>query len=241
MDDVAIGRRFRAIRHRLQWRQADVAARAAVSQDRISMIERGRIDHMPLVELRRVARALDAELVQLLRWRGGDLDRLIDEGHAWLLGVAATLLRESGWLVQAEVSYAIYRERGSIDLLAWHARRAVLLVIEVKTELVSIEETLRKHDEKVRHAGAIAAERFGWHAGSVTRILVLPSLSTPRRQVARHGSVLGASYPMRGFELRRWLRDPIGPTAGLLFLEGEERSGARSHRVARKRIRRSHR
>jgi hypothetical protein len=56
----------------------------------------------------------------------------------------------------------VFGERGSIDLLAWHESSRTLLVIELKTELTSVEETLRRHDSKVRLAPGIARERFGW-------------------------------------------------------------------------------
>jgi hypothetical protein len=40
------------------------------------------------------------------------------------------------------VTFSIYGERGSIDLLAWHSETRTLLVVELKSELTSIEETL---------------------------------------------------------------------------------------------------
>jgi hypothetical protein len=39
-----------------------------------------------------------------------------------------------------EASYSIYGERGSIDILAGHATTRSMLVVEVKSELMSIEE-----------------------------------------------------------------------------------------------------
>jgi Holliday junction resolvase-like predicted endonuclease len=71
----------------------------------------------------------------------------------------------------------VYGERGSIDLLAWHEATRTLLVVEVKTEVASIEATLRKHDEKVRLARRVAADRFGWQATVTSRLLVLPRTS----------------------------------------------------------------
>ena len=61
-----------------------------------------------------------------------------------------------------------------LDILAGHVRSGCVAVIEIKTELVSIEQTARRLDEKVRLAGPIAAERFGWSPHSVSKILVLP-------------------------------------------------------------------
>ena len=233
--DVRIGARFRALRHRLGWRQEDVAHRAGISQDVVSFVERGLLERVSIRNLRAIAGALDAEFFIQLRWRGGDLDRLVDEGHATLVGAITRLLTSRGWQVRIEVTYAVYRERGSIDVLAWHAATRTLLVVEVKSDLTSIEETLRKHDEKTRLAPRIAAADLGWVAASVARLLVLPDLSTPRRRVARHEAALGAAYPARRQWLRDWLGAPTGRMSGLLFVDaagGSQRPGS----TARKRI-----
>lgn len=217
----------------MAWRQADLGARAGVAQDTVSRIERGRLESMPIGRLRAVARALDADLILTVRWRGGDLDRLLDEGHATLVGHVTQLLTALGWEVKPEVTFAVYAERGSIDVLAWHAASRTLLVVEVKTELVSVEETLRRHDVKVRLAARIAGERFGWQPFVVGRLLVLPDTSVARRRVARHGPVLMRAYPARSSTVRRWLRSPTGAIAGLAFVS--DRTAAQA--VGRKRIR----
>ena len=236
MQDIRIGARFRALRHRLGWRQGDLAARAAVSQHLISLIERGRLEEVSLARVRRVARELEADVALQIRWRGGDLDRLVDEGHAWIVDRVVELLSRGDWEVRVEVSYSVYGERGSIDLLGWHAAERVLLVVEVKTDLVAIEETLRKHGEKARLASRIAVDQLGWNARVIARLLVLPALATSRRRVARHDGVMRAAYPDRGPELRRWLAAPTARAAsGLLFLHVDRSSRA----LGRRRIRRS--
>jgi hypothetical protein len=132
-------------------------------------------------------------------------------------------------------------ERGSIDILAWHAPSRTLLVVEVKTELTSLEETLRRHDAKQRLAAAIAVERFGWPSpASVNRLLVLPGQSTPRRHVRRHAAVLDAAYRVRGDAARRWLRSPDGPVSLLIFAPGTHVTRGRRGGVSRRRIRRAH-
>src|SRR3954454_3286763 len=178
MDDLRIGRIGRALRHRLEWRQADLGERVGLSQAQVSLFERGRIDGMPIGTLRRILRGLDAELVLTVRWRGGDLERLLDARHARLGDDLTRLLRPEGWELAPEVSYSVFGERGSIDLLGWHAVTATLLVVEVKSEITSVEATLRKHDEKARLAPRIAEERFGWHAEAVGRLLVMPEHRT---------------------------------------------------------------
>lgn len=240
MDDGRVGRALRAIRHHFGWRQGDVGERARVSQQAVSVAERGIIDAMPLRRLRQIARALDADIVVTVRWRGGDLDRLLDEGHASLIGAVLRSLEDFGWEVRPEVTFSVYGERGSIDILAWHAPSRTLLVIEVKTELTSVEETLRRHDAKVRLAADIGRERFGWEARQVARLLVLPDVSTARRRVERHDAVLGRAYPARGSTVRTWLRAPASPMAGLLFVSPAGGRGQRTS-LSRKRIRRRRR
>jgi len=214
--------------------------RAGVSQDAVSRAERGRLEEMTVRRVRAITRALDAELVLVVRWRGGDLERLLDEGHAAVLGASAGMLQADGWQVIAEVTYAVFGERGSIDLLAWHAASRCLLVVEVKTALVSVEGTMRKHDEKVRLASGIATERFGWRASAVARLLVLPDTSTARRAVERHAAVLDGAYSLRADALRQWLRTPAdgdGGVSGLLFAPGTRGVRGIGRRITRKRIR----
>jgi transcriptional regulator with XRE-family HTH domain len=236
MDDAGLGRRFRALRHRLGWRQQDVGERAGISQDVVSLAEVGRIEDVSVRALRRHARALGAELRIDLWFRGAELDRLMDEGHAALVGAVASRLLSLGWEVRPEVSFAVYAERGSIDLVAWHAASRTLLVIEVKTELVSLEETLRRHDAKVRLASKVVAERFGWQPARVARLLVLPDGTTPRRQVERHDEVLRTAYPLRGRALRAWLREPAGSIAGLAYLPSTKDGRPMGRAASRRRV-----
>lgn len=235
VDDLRLGRIARALRHRRGWRQSDVAAASQLSQDAISRIERGRIAALPLAKLRRAAAALDADIRVTLHWRGGELDRLIDEGHAHLVGRTVELLKGIGWHVRTEVSFSIFGERGSIDVLAWHASTRTLLVVEIKTELTTVEETIRRHGAKARLGPQIAAEQLGWRAASVGRLLVLPDLSTPRRRVERHAPVLAAAYPDRGIALRKWLGEPDRAASGLMFIRSDR--GRTAGPIGRKRIR----
>jgi transcriptional regulator with XRE-family HTH domain len=218
MDPVRFGSAIRALRRQRGWRQIDLAAAAGVSHDTVSRAENGRLAGLLFGSVERIATALGATIVLDLRWRGGALDRLLDERHAALAGVMMRRLRRVGWEVQAEVSYSHYGERGSIDLLGWHAASASLVVIEVKTQLASVEETLRKHDEKVRLARQIAGDRFGWRARQLGRLLVLPAENTARRRVARHSDVLDVALPARGPVINQWLARPAGALSGILFV-----------------------
>jgi DNA-binding XRE family transcriptional regulator len=73
MNDVVIGRSLRALRTRLSMRQVDVARKAHVSQQLVSKIECGRLACVSMATLRRVLAAVNADVVTLVRWRGGEV------------------------------------------------------------------------------------------------------------------------------------------------------------------------
>jgi transcriptional regulator with XRE-family HTH domain len=238
VDDVRLGRVIRALRRRHGWRQVDLAQRAGVSQQEVSLLERGHLASVPLRIIRAVLAALDASAEVDVRWRGGALDRLLDERHAELVGHTVKSLIAFGWEAQIEVSYSSYGERGSIDVVGWHAGLGLLLVVEVKTELTSIEATLRKHDEKCRLAGRTTEDRFGWRPRAVARLLVAPPDRTTRRRLERADAVMRAAYPARGPAVRAWLQSPALPAPGMLWLTDTTRS-SRSRAPVRIRRRRA--
>jgi Holliday junction resolvase-like predicted endonuclease len=175
--------------------------------------------------------------VVTVRWRGAELDRMRDEGHAAVVATIASILNSQGWLTAAEVTYSEYGERGSIDLLAFHPETRILLVVEVKTEVVSVEETLRRHDAKVRLAARIARQRFGWSSVATCPLLAITDTRTARRRIERHDSVFGRTYPVRGWAARAWLRKPVVGAGLLLFLTGTSQVGGRPGPVGSKRVR----
>jgi transcriptional regulator with XRE-family HTH domain len=247
MDDVRIGRILRSLRRRRGWTQSELGARTGLSQQAISLIERGYGSTLSGRTLRRVFAGLDARWEPVVSWRGGALDRLLDEDHSRLVAATSQRLRERGWAVEVEVTYSSYGERGSIDILAAQASCRAVLSVEVKSELTSVEATLRKIDEKDRLVrGSICRERFGFEPTVVGRLLVLPATDTSRRRVRASGVVLGAALPARGAPVRRWVASPRGGLSGLWFVaDTNPRSGtqtgggpSRVRRTTRRRIQR---
>ena len=218
MDLVRFGRGIRALRLRKRWRQVDLAA-AGVSQTVVAMLELGRGRRLAIESYERVAAALDARFDLLLRWNGEALDRLLDQDHAALVEAIAVLLRVSGWEVRTEVSFAIRGERGSVDVLAWHAETRTLLVIEVKSVVPDVQATLFGLDQKGRLGREIAAS-IGWAATGVARLLIVNGDRTSRRRIARHATTFEAALPDRLVAVRRWLRAPdvARPVRGLIFV-----------------------
>lgn len=229
MDVIRFGLGIRALRRRKRWTQAQLGAEAEVSRTAIVRIERGRADRVAVHMLVRVATALGASISLKLLWQGERLDRLLDASHADIVERIIRLLTAHGWEVATEVSFNVYGERGSFDILAFHAPTGSLLVIEVKSVVPDLQATLSGLDRKARLAGDVARKR-GWIAKTVSRILVLPDERTARRRVQTNAATFSAALPSGTVAVKRWLRAPEGAIAGLLFLPNDLQAVSR-HRV----------
>jgi transcriptional regulator with XRE-family HTH domain len=218
MDDAHVGGVIRSVRLRRGWRQEDLAAAARVSRASVSRAERGHLDTVWLPNLRAIGAALEIRLDFTPWWRGGQLDRIVHAGHGALHEQVARVLGElPGWTSAAEVTFSIFGERGSIDLLAWNADRRALLVVELKTEIPDPAALIAQVDRYVRLARPVAAER-GWNPATVSRWVAVAESDMNRRQVSRHRAMLRNAFPANGHGMRHWLRDPAEPVAALSFL-----------------------
>ncbi len=231
MTPVAIGRHLRALRHREGLRQCDLGERAGISQSAVSRVERGRLAAVSFERLVALFDTVGGELVVSVRWRGGEIDRLMDRAHARLVERIARRLTALGWTVHVEVSFSRFGERGSIDVLGLDEATGSVVVVEVKSGIHGIEETLRRHDTKVRLAPEIVRERFGFVPRVVSKLLVLPNSTTARRRVADHAQTFGRAYPHRGRTLRERLAAHTEAFAGLLYLAEPAVAPSSRHRV----------
>jgi len=231
MEVVRIGRQFRALRMRQRLRQDDVSARAGISRSEIGRAERGQADGLRLVTLDRIATAVGARLEIRLTWNGEALDRLLDAGHAALVEATVELLTRAGWDCAVELSFNVWGERGSIDLLGFHRPSGTLLVVEVKSVVPDVQATLMTLDRKVRLAPDIARQR-DWIGARVGRLLVIGESRTSRRRVDAHRAIFEAALAARGVAVRAWIRSPASapPLAGLMFLSSGRPTAAR-HRA----------
>jgi len=203
------GAAFRAVRIKRGWRQIDVAERAGVNRSVVSAIERGHLERVSIGTLLAVARVLEIQVTWSTRWRAGDLDRLIAGRHARLHeGVAswfATTLPE--WILAPEVSFSIFGERGIIDVLAWHPTRRALLIIELKTDIVDVNQLIGSMDQRRRLANEIARDR-GWEPLTVSTWVLVAGGRTNRARLAAHRTVLRNAFPVDGRAIAGWLRRP---------------------------------
>ena len=235
MEAVRVGRILLAVRHDKRLRQLDVAGMAGVGQTVISRVERGHLDGVTISTLERIASALELDLRIDVRGRLGDVDRLVDRDHAQLVELVVARLRREGWDVLVEYTFNHYGERGSVDVVAYHADCRVLLIVEVKTRLTDLQAFLASFGRKLRIVPDLLRAERDWDAQAVGRILVLPGTTANWAILRRHRSVFDASFPARASAIHRWLRHPIGVLGGV-WLVSLSRS-ATTKRVLRVRTR----
>jgi transcriptional regulator with XRE-family HTH domain len=232
-DDVALGRQVRDIRVAKNLRQADVADRAGVTRELVSEIERGLVAAVRVCDLRAVSRALEMPSIVMLGWRLPEVERLRDRVHSALVEEAARRLEGEGWTVRVEYSFNVYGDRGRADLLAWHPETRTLLIVEAKSRLWDIQETLGALDQKRRVLPQLAADEFGWRGKNVAVILVLPELSTHHHVVQTHRATFDSVLPERGRAINSWVGRPDRAMHGIWFLPIAGRDGIRPEMLRR--------
>lgn len=226
MDEQRLGSVIRSVRIRKRWRQVDLAAAARVTRSDVSEVERGQASRIRLGRTLAICSALDIRLDFQPRWRGGDLDRLLNGKHSAMAEqMASWFNRLPAWLLRPEVSFSIEGERGVIDFVAWHAVRRALLLIELKTELVDIGELMATADRRRRLASRIGGD-LGWVPEVVGMWVALRNESTNVRRVRQHATVLRAAFPADGRAIARWLREPDVPIACLSVVQATRGSNA---------------
>lgn len=209
---------MRAIRIALGATQSTIAARAGVSQSVYSRVERGLGSNQKVSTMARIATALDADLVVDLRYRGGRVDRLIDRMHASIVEIVVATLRSAAWETIVEYSFNVYGERGSVDVLGWHAASRTLVIIEVKSRLTDLQAMFHALGRKLRLVPAEARRELGWDPLAVGRIVVAPGTSETRTILERHRTIFASTLPAGATEIRQWIRAPHGPIAGVWLL-----------------------
>lgn len=222
MDDRRVGRLFRAVRHRKEFRQTDVARLAGLSQSLVSDIELGRLEAVGLARVRRVAAVLDISITVDAWWRSGQADRLLDRSHARLVERVVGVLRSSGWEVVPEFTFNVYGDRGSVDVLAWRPNPRILLIVEVKATLTDLQETLASLSRKVRVVPGLVRTQRNWQPIHVAKLLAVAGSTANRSVVKRHGATFDAAFPSRSTDAKVWLRRPTGPLAAIWFMSGAE-------------------
>jgi hypothetical protein len=185
----------------------------------------------------RIAAALEIRIDWVPRWRGGELDRMISAGHAAMHEAAARTFDGTEWLLAAETTFAIYGERGAIDILGFHPPTGALLVVELKTDLVDVQGLIGAVDRYRRLGPRIAREK-GWTVRDVSCWVALRDTPSNHRRLAAHASVLRNAYPDDGRRVRGWLLRPRGTISALSFLSDSHTRSASAASAGVQRVRR---
>ena len=101
-----------------------------------------------------------------------------------------------------------------VDIVAWHPGRRAILVIELKTDIVDVNQLIGKVGEKARLIREIVRDR-GWDPLTVSTWVIVAAGRTSRARLATHRSVLRAAFPTNDRGVRSWLADPVGQVAAL--------------------------
>ena len=201
MRTIAIGRILRMLRIRKEWRQEDVAAKCGLSPSAIGRHERGRTGSVSALE--RHAAVFDLRVDIRLVGRGGDLVRLADEEHAAIIESLAAWFQKHGFVTELEASFNEWGERGRIDLLAFDPRTGTLVIVEVKTQLVDLQDLFGAINIRMRLSSKIA-ERRGWQVRSTMTVLAVADTAVNRAVVRRHRALFD------GFDGRRLTASALG-------------------------------
>lgn len=215
-------------RIRRGWRQSDVALRAAASASVIARHERGMISSLAMLD--RHAAALDLRPELRLLGRNGQLVRLADEEHAAIVDALARWLRRAGFQVEAEASFNEWGERGRIDLLAYDARARSVVMVEVKTLLLDLQELLGSLDVRERLVPIIARRR-GWIVERRVTLLAVAGTAANRNVVRAHASLF------QPFVVRRLGRPAFVADRRVLLWVTPRRTARQTWLAGRERVR----
>jgi transcriptional regulator with XRE-family HTH domain len=232
VDLVRAARVLREIRRHKGWTLRQAATEAGMSPAQAWRIEAGLIDSA--AALTRYARGLGATVDVYVRYQGADLDRLLNRRHGLMHEQVGRMFESlPAWVAVPEVTYSVYGERGVVDWVAWHGETGTILIVELKTALVDVNDLLGAMNRRTRLSTQIAAP-YGWVPRQVSTWLAFEDGRTNRRHVAEHAAVLRAAFPDDGRTLRSWLSAPARPLRCLSFLppsrEAKHRRGSMSSR-----------
>lgn len=222
---IAMGRLLRMLRLRRDWRQSDVAEKAGISSSAVGRHESGVIGALSILERHAAVFGLRVDVRVI--GRAGSLIRLGDEEHARIVETVAAWFREHGFLTETEASFSEWGERGRIDLLAYHPATETLVIVEVKTQLLDLQDLFGSLSVKERLAATIA-ERRGWKVGRCVTVLGVANTAANRTVIREHPSLFADFGSRRltiaGLRLGRRIIHWVRPDGGAgPWLAGRQR------------------
>lgn len=224
---LRLGASVRAVRTMLGLSQRAFGERIGRSQAYVSLVERGLIRRLSIVEADLMCRDLGATLVVGVEAPvliGGPRQR--DAAHAQCVAYVARRLRADGWLVQREVLIGSPSRPGWIDIVAFHPISMVLLIIEVKTEITDFGQLERQLGWYVREAPRAAA-RFGWRAEALQGCVLMLSTAAIDDRIRENALGIRQVFPRRWRDLLLVVRGKTVPERGWVLAMIDPRSRVR--------------
>jgi transcriptional regulator with XRE-family HTH domain len=189
-EDIAaeLGDRLRRARHEGRWRQADVAARAGVSQSTISRMELGRGGSITLDTWSAVAAATRVRLTADLGSEGArEAAPAARRCHALIADSA----RGGGWTAVTEIA------GDAIETVLVRSERGELAIVRVWDAIASVDAATRDFMRAIERERERRAASVG-----VSGLVVVLYTTGNRRRVAEGRAVLRKVVPASG---ARWV------------------------------------
>ena len=108
-----------------------------------------------------------------------EVTRLLDAGHARLAEQMITLVQAAEWSVIVHYTFSHYGERGAVDIVGWHPATRHLLIVEIKTMLLDIQDVLARSIARSGWSRSSWPKERGWEPVAVGRLVVCQT--HPRR------------------------------------------------------------
>ena len=222
---VHFGVQVRSIRVALGIGQRALAGRIDRSQGYVSLVERGKVAGLSVAEADAIARAIGATLVfgvEAPVLFGGARQR--DAAHSRCVAYVGRRLAAAGWIVRREVGIGTRERPGWIDVLAFNPETRVLLVIEVKTELVDFGGLERQLDWYQRQARNKCRD-LGWEPSRITASALVLATAANDERIRMNSVGLRQVFPLRWRDLMSVIRgaQPTSADWGLAMIDPRSR------------------
>jgi transcriptional regulator with XRE-family HTH domain len=198
---LRFGASVRAVRTALGLSQCTFADRIGRSQVYVSLVERARVPGLSIAEADSICQALGATLVLGIEapvLAAGSRQR--DAAHAQCEAYVTRRLTRDGWIVRREVQIGNPARPGWVDVLAFHPETRVLLVIEVKTELIDfggLERQLGWYSREARDAG----KALGWEPVAVATAALVLATAVNDDRIRQNALGIRQAFPRRWGDL----------------------------------------
>jgi len=198
---MTFGLACRSIRLDLDLSLREVAGAAGITASYLARVEDGMVNPT-LSVMERIASVVGLELELVVRPPVliDPPGRTVDNVHARCSGFASRRLLALDWSVAREVEVVHGRRHGWIDLLAFHPRTGVLLIIEIKTRLDDIGAVERQMAWYERSAWSVA-HGLGWKPRRTMSWLLALDSSEVEMVLRANRDVFGIAFPARARDL----------------------------------------